>query len=262
MRLGIAYSVLAVLAVVILSGCVLGRGDTPANNVLLATPIPTFTPAPRSTQTPAPITNLSQAQAERAVLAEVRSCAGQIAEASQTQVQAEFSSSYDAIVGKWSIEVSSRDPDLSFGIWEVDDATGLVNPIDDIAGNIASSELLCIRPQVLLADGLTPPLFTDEASFTGKTSGPVIITGEDANRAVWLAVYGCFDFPPAFENFTAYEDRSDRWIVEGRGVSATGDGSTGAVTYGLWIVDVRNGEVSPYDILARNLADGQCFNAP
>ena len=63
--------ILTVIAVVMISGCTLGRQPPQGNTSSIATPIPTFTPAPRPTQTPLPVTNLSRARAAPILLAAV-----------------------------------------------------------------------------------------------------------------------------------------------------------------------------------------------
>ncbi len=161
------------------------------------------------------------------------------------------------------------------------DATGLVSPVDQVASAIdatnASDGVICARPAALLADGLTPPLFPTATPAPAPTPTPtrvptatpsptptatstaVAATGEQARLRVWVAIRSCFNTLPPLEVFTAYQDRPERWIVEGRATRDTG----AAVTYGLWFVDVATGDITPSDFLAqRAAADQACFKNP
>lgn len=99
--------ILTVIAVVMISGCTLGRQPPQGNTSSIATPIPTFTPAPRPTQTPVPVTNLSVARAEQIVLEAVRLCAEQLGDGSDAPIITSFTTMYDAKAGDWHIAAFS-----------------------------------------------------------------------------------------------------------------------------------------------------------
>ena len=239
----------------------MGSGSPPSQEVVSATPIalPTPTARPPATPTPAPVptpvTTLRQSGAEALVWSQVRTCAGQVALSNDTGVSVEFSSTYSVEDETWLVEASTEDARLSFGHWEVTDATGLVTPGDEVAGAIASGGVTCTEPRALLAGGLTPPLFPAPTA----TPAPVVATGEQARVRVWVAVRSCFDPLPPAEVFTAYQDQPDRWIVEGRAAGA----AASAIIYGLWFVDVATGAIAPSDALAQSTATNDfCFKEP
>ncbi|HEU0022129.1 MAG TPA: hypothetical protein VFR55_10735, partial [Dehalococcoidia bacterium] len=97
------------------------------------------------------------------------------------------------------------------------------------------------------------------------TPTPAVATGTQAELRVWLAVRDCFVPPPAPERFRAYQDRADRWIVEGRmepdRTNRQDEDET--IFFGLWLVDRDTGRITPHDALARRTRDNRfCFAEP
>ena len=367
--------ILTVIAAVMISGCTLGRQPPQGNTSSIATPIPTFTPAPRPTQTPVPVTNLSGARAEQIVLEAVRLCARQLGDGSDAPIITAFTTMYDAKAGDWRVDAFSGDAEFGLGSWQISDANGVITPVDEVAGKIASADFDCGRPGVFLAQGMTPPVFytpaptpgpdptstprpqteiaereaelvvwlevlscADEIAGTGQTplelgfrseydagigswvvevsaSGPgltfgtwevdgstglpiplgdvaanvgdpdlkceepnvrmdsgltppvflpdtaepILATGDDARRLVWLAVYGCFSPPPPVGAFTAYEDGANGWIVEGRVPTEDINEGSKIFTYGLWTIEARDAGPNPHDEIARDISRRNCF---
>ena len=290
---------LAIAAAVLSSGCLLGNGSSPSQEVVAATvvslPTPTARPPATPTPTPAPtpVTNLGQGGAEALVWNQVQPCASQVAQSNGAEVAVAFNSIYSVGDDNWLIEASTGDERLSFGHWNVADATGLVTPADEVAGIIDAGGIICVEPRALLAVGLTPPLFPTPTSLPTPTSNPtptptptltptptptpsatpaptftptppptptpVVATGEQARVRVWVAVRSCFLPLPPLEVFASYQDQPDRWIVEGR---AVGDASP-KIFYGLWLVDVATGAIAPSDAVAEITAtNDSCFKEP
>ncbi len=299
---GLIYPALALLAAFVSGACLLNSGSAPRQEVVSATPValPTPTARPPATSSPTPtrppVTNLGRSGAEALVWSRMHPCADQIVSSEGSGDNSGDSSgdgsggtvaftSTDSVESEtWLVEASTGDSGLSFGRWEVADATGLVTPVDQvasaIAATIASDAAICARPAALLARGLTPPLFPTSTPTPAPT--PTVVptatpnptalpptptatptavaaTGEQARLRVWVAVRSCFNTLPPVEVLTAYQDQPQRWIVEGRD---TGDeGAT--VTYGLWFVDASTGQITPSDLLAqRAAADESCFKNP
>ena len=260
-RRSAAYLFLAILTVLILDACLLDGGTEPPT-LVSATPIPTYIPLPLPTPSPTPVTNLSRARAEQLVWMQVRSCADQLGRATESRVEVALTSNYGVSEETWEVEASSQALELTLGLWEVDDASGVVTDLDEVARSIASPGILCGQPQSSLAAGLTPPVFsTAPVAPTATVDGaaPVVATAEQARLRVWVAVYDCFDPSPPSHRFTAYRSDSRGWIVEGRG----GEGAS-TVTYGLWAVDAEKGDITPYDEVAQQsiVADATCFRKP
>ena len=231
---------------------------------------------PATTPTPAP----GGAAAELQVWAQVRRCAEDIARAIPTRVEVAFKSSSAAGSGTWLVEAFSDSPDLDFGRWQVDDATGGVTPVDQVAQGIASLSLVCVRPEAFLAGRLTPPIFAAPGAASGvipaaqpgpaplaapaPTLAPLVATAEQARVRVWASVRPCFEPPPPIESFTAYQDRPRRWIVEGRARTTSGQTATltSPATYGLWVVNADTGEIIPSDDEARRTVSEGCIRVP
>ena len=278
MNLKLGFPVLAFIIAILSGGCLLDGGSAPSQEVVPATPVaPTVTARPQAT--PTPVTDLGQSGAEALIWSQVRTCAGQVALSNGAEVAVAFDSSYSVADETWLVEASTKDARLSFDLWAVADATGLVTPMDDVAAVIDSDGVICAEPRALLAVGLTPPLFPTatplptptaipvSTATPGPTStptptltpAPVVATGEQARVRVWVAVRSCFYPPPPLEAFTAYQDQLDRWIVEGRAA----EDATPAITYGLWLVDVKSGEVTSSDAVAQSTVMNQsCFMVP
>ena len=288
----LSFPVLAVMVAIFSGGCILGSGSSPSQEVVSATPValPTPTARPPATPTPTPaptpVTNLKQSGAEALVWNQVQPCASQVALSNGAGVAVAFNSIYSVEDETWLVEASTEDGKLSFGHWEVTDATGLVTPVDEVAGVIDSDGVICAAPRALLAVGLTPPLFPTPTPLPAPTAtptpipapsatpvpthtpaptstpAPVVATGEQARVRVWVAVRSCFNPLPPLEVFAAYQDQPDRWIVEGRAAGDAGDGAS-ATIYGLWFVDVATGAIAASDALAQITATNQsCFKAP
>jgi hypothetical protein len=127
--------------------------------------------------------------------------------------------------GVWLVE--GRTDDTSYGLWEVDAATGAVGARDERAQAV---EAAC-------------------------GAAPVALTAEQATVRVWVATYDCFTPPPSLDNFTATRENTSRWVVEGRGLDALNN----PVLYGLWLVYTNTGNVSPLDADARATRVLSCF---
>ena len=244
------HAVLTTLGTLLLGACSLGSGPTSAVDVP-ATPIPTPTPTLRPlptatpTPTPTPVTNLGRREAELLVFTELRSCTDEMADSSGSRVVVSFISTYEEGRQTWYVESSSTELGLSFGRWEVVDATGQVEPADAVARAIDTPGIVCGVPRASLATGLTPPAFSTRGEGEGAA------TGEQARLRVWLAIYGCFDPAPAFDSFSAYQDSPGRWVVEG---------TQETLSYGLWLVDAGTGALTPYGQTAEGIAaNTACF---
>ena len=155
---------------------------------------------------------------------------------------------------RWESEVANEDGTLSFGRWQVPDATGEVLALDKVASAIASPGITCDIPVALLATGLTPPLLLAPTPTPTIVPTPtplpqpppaLVTTAEQAQLRVWVAVFNCYDHFPELESFTAHEDNPLSWVVEGR---------SDITQYGLWMVDTLTGEISPADQLAEKAA--------
>ena len=241
----------ALLAAVVAGACTLtGGGRTPPDEVVKATPIPTFVATPRlpptdlPAPTPTPVTNLGRDEVEFLVWGRIASCAGQIAASTQTDVHASLTSTYDEDSGTWLVEASIEGLRLSLGVWEVADTAGLVTPFDQVSKTIAGPEIVCDAPEAFLAQGLTPPSLstltptpfsaTEPAPSSAPTApatatptpAPVHLAANDlqARLAVWVALRSCFDPLPSLDAFTAHRDLPQRWVVEGRGQVSTSSG--------------------------------------
>ena len=207
----------------------------------------------------------SEIQAENLVLAKITDCAGRLKRHMGTEVAPDFTTSYSSEKGEWRVEVFSKDPDLTFGTWLVDDAGGDISPQDNVAQDINNPGFNCLPPLASRARGRTPPFFAtpvpvptpslDEATpppLPTQAPVPKVGKGEDAATAVWVSVYACYGHFPQKSSFTATEHGSDRWIVEGRSADTM---------YGLWSVDRSTGEITPADKLAQQAQD-DCQSAP
>ena len=207
----------------------------------------------------------SQAQAENLILAKITDCAGRLSRLMDTEVAPDFATTYSTENGEWRVEVFSKDPDLSFGAWQVSDAGGDVSPQDNVAQDISNPGFNCLPPLARRARGRTPPFFAAPAPpptpalatatpppSPTQTPVPMVGQAEDAATAVWVSVYACYGHFPVKSSFTATEHGSDRWIVEGR---------SSDTMYGLWSVDESTGEISPVDQLAQQ-AQENCQRTP
>lgn len=122
-------------------------------------------------------------------------------------------------------------------------------------GNVPATSIATFTPtpRSLLTPGPTPT----------PSPTPVVATGEQARLRTWLAVYTCFQPSPELGSFTAYQDSPQRWIVEGRPETTTAGGETTTISYGLWLVDAYNGDIIPYDPVAKSIkANTSCFREP
>ncbi len=216
----------------------------------------TATPPPVPSSTPTPISLVARNEAETLVIQQVSSCAEQLVGMSQLQVELAFDSFYSAEEGGWVVEASSPSLGVALGTWKVSESLRLVTPLDDVAIDMSDPDITCSRPTISVISGLSPP------RFSVLKPEPDVKTGDGARRVVWLAVYNCYDSPPRYEDFAAYEDRADGWIVEGRSEISAGDNRPETITVGLWSVDAQTGKVTPNDQTAQNVAASQCFNAP
>lgn len=223
------------------------------------TPEPTATlePDPTPTPTPEPTPTSSAPNNDVALLLweRVRTCADRIARTEEKDIQIEFT-----VVGAKDDNIqrvfaSNEELGLSFGTWEVESGSRTVTPGDEVAGTIAIQADSCALPAAFLADGLTPPDFL---------SSQVVGSQEIARIKVWVTVRDCFFPVPGLEAFTAYQDRPNRWLIEGRSTSTDAQEKTTTVTYGLWIIDAGTGIILPQDAMARSVSSGQssCFSEP
>ena len=177
--------VLFLLAFVALGACnPFGGGDgptpvsirTPQPRTTTATPVPSPTATPDPTATPEPTAtptpNLGRRDVERLVWARISSCAeqlatGAIAEGAEgaqatgvaVEIQAVINPRYSPETDGWLVDASNTGPALTFGVWEVSDATGQVTPLDDVARSIVLPGVTCSVPSATLATALTPPIF-------------------------------------------------------------------------------------------------------
>ena len=216
-------------------------------------PTPTATSSP--TVTPSPTASPFSADIERAELLvwdRLRSCVNQIVVSSGKTVEIEFLTNLQQ-QGLWKVKASSLGLSMNLGSWEVDNITNQVTAIDVVSEAISSTEAICQEPEAELASGLTPPLIT----FPGETHTPLIgqVTEEQARLKVWAAVRSCYPALLSLDNFTAYVENPQRWLVVGTGE----DGAN----YGMWFVDVANGGITPHDTRARATASNIiCFIEP
>jgi len=163
---------------------------------------------------------------------------------------------------RWVVEGKSEN--THYGLWQVDSATGEITPLDQLAEEAAA---VCELPAPTL-----PPVVRRAVFF------PPVVTGEQAELRVWIAVYDCFDPRPERASFTVYVDNPQRWLVEGRGeetvevlVERVVGGTTETFTeertvtvyYGLWVVDATTAEITAWDQLARETtANEACYQTP
>lgn len=201
---------------------------------------------------------------EQLVWMRIQACAGQIALATEGRVEAELATTYRSADGMWFVAAATSAPPLALGLWQVSEADGKVTPVDEVARQVDSPGLVCELPKASIAGGNTPPVFATPAPATPVASPtPEPLTGDQARLRVWVAVRSCFNPIPPIGSFTAYRDSSGRWIVEGREETTSSQGSTALITYGLWAVDVSNGDVIPYDPIALATAGRtNCYKAP
>ena len=137
------------------------------------------------------------------------------------------------------------DPALTFGVWEVNDTTGRVTPLDDVARSIVMPGVTCSVPSATLATALTPPIFILPApSPTPEPSPPpepAVTSAEAAALRVWISVYNCYGHFPESSSFQAFQDTPTNWTVEGKST---------ITHYGLWSVDAVTEAITPIDELA------------
>ena len=133
--------------------------------------------------------------------------------------------------GLWLVE--GRTEVTSYGLWEVEAATGNVQARDERARQVEAS---C-------------------------GASPVTLTGEQAAVRVWVATYDCFGEPPPLFAFTSAQETPHRWVVEGRAsvIDIETGATIGTVLYGLWLVETDTGSITGLDAMARNLRSLECF---
>ena len=227
----------------------LSKGLTPPR---IQTPTPR---PPTPTVTSSPTASPFSADIERAELLvwdRLRSCVNQVVVSSGKTLEIEFLTNLQQ-QGLWKVKASSLGLSLNLGSWEVDNITNQVTAIDVVSEAISSTEAICEEPVAELASGLTPPLIT----FPGETPTPLSgqVAEEQARLKVWAAVRSCYATLLSLDNFTAYVENPQRWLVVGTGE----DGAN----YGMWFVDVANGGITPHDTRAKATASNSiCFIEP
>ena len=194
--------------------------------------------------------------------AKVSPCAEQIAGAGQAAaapgqpagpagsavtIQAVITSRYSPLSGAWLVDIANNEPALTFGLWEANDRTGQVIPLDDVARSIASPGIICNLPTATLATSLTPPLFRLSAPTPSSippptpTPEPAVASTEEAALLIWISVYNCYDHFPDQASFAAFQSSPRSWTVEGK---------SDITHYGLWEVNAFTGAIIPLDELA------------
>ena len=268
----------AMLAVVIFGACLFQGGSDPIPPNPTIPPRPTQPSGSGATATPVAdptlttVSNLTPEEAQRLVFQVIRPCADEISvqRGSEIELAITVEAAQD---GLFHVAANSRDKELSFGSWRVEDATGEVVPFDSVAGSVASREATCAEPVAKLAQGLTPPLFVPLTPIPTPTPTPpptptptptqiptptptpaptstpqpppAVSTAELAQRQVWVRVFNCYDHFPELGSFTAQQFGPLSWVVEGK---------SPITHYGLWLVDGVSGGISPLDQLAEQAA--------
>ena len=183
----------------------------------------------------------------------VSSCVQQVALAlEQPDFQVDVFAVYIPADGAWNVGVSSPDPDLTYGVWKVQDSNRVVTPDDSVAEIIATPGISCTAPTVTLSLGATPPQFLapTPTPIPEPTAipAPLVDSAEKASLAVWIGVYNCYSHFPEITSFQAFQAGSDAWTVEGK---------SGVTHYGLWQVDAFTEAITPLDEIALQ-AQAQC----
>ena len=185
--------------------------------------LPTPSPTPGPSPTPPLVTSVEEAALR--VWISVYNCYGHFPESSSFMAFQDTPTS-------WTVEGKSEI--THYGLWSVDAFTEAITPIDELA----------IQAQERCAT---------TATF------PAVVSGEQAQVRVWVAVYDCYPSEPDLDEiprpgsgaFTAFQESPVRWVVEGRAtvtlevevVLGVQDGTesfteerTSTVYYGLWML--------------------------
>ena len=233
-------------------GLIGGGSDTPIAGVVPTrapsvqqTPVVAATPELPPTPTPVPEPVFSSAEAENLVFGRIRSCADQVSVARGPSVEAVMDSVFDPGANQWQVTVSSRDKTLSFGTWRVDDTSGEVTPGNAIATSISLPSIICGEPVTQLSGAPTAPVILLPTPTPPVEPEALVQTPTQAALLVWVSVYNCYDHFPVLESFTANQDLSSNWVVEGKSETTQ---------YGLWRVNANTGEAVALDLLARYAA--------
>ena len=122
------------------------------------TPVPTpeATPVPSVTATPTPITNLTPAEVKLLVFQMINNCANQVSEERAAAVVVDVT-----VLGledgqRWLTEATGDEGAMTFGSWQVVDATGEVTPSNELANRIVSLVVSCADPVAVLSGGSGP----------------------------------------------------------------------------------------------------------
>ena len=188
-------------------------------------PEPVEEPEPVVKVEPEPVDLISSAD-----LASVRVWSGVYRCSQDFPSLASFTARED-VGGVWLVE--GRTAATSYGLWEVEAATGDVRPRDERARQVSAS---C-------------------------DASPVALSGEQAVVRVWVATYDCFGSPPPLSAFTAAQESPHRWVVEGRVdlVDPATGVPLGSTLFGLWLVETDTGGITGLDSTARNVRSLPCF---
>lgn len=170
---------------------------------------------------------------------------GSVAAGIAVIIQAVITTRYSPDTNAWLVDSSNTEPALTFGVWEVNDVTGRVTPLDDVARSVVMPSVTCSVPSATLATALTPPIFIMPAPpptpGPSPTPEPRVTSAEEAALRVWISVYNCYDHFPESSSFQAFQDTPKRWTVEGKST---------ITHYGLWLVDALTEAITPIDELA------------
>jgi hypothetical protein len=153
-----------------------------------------------------------------------------------------LTSDYSTEEGRWSVGVLGQGGALTFGRYQVSDATAEITPEDATAIVLMTPGVRCAEPATVLSKGPVPPQF---AMAAAPAPAPVIDSGSRAELEVWVRVYSCYSTFPELSNFVAYEQGDGKWVVEGK---------SNTTQFGLWQVDGMSGSISPMDGLALQAA--------
>ncbi|MBI4329055.1 MAG: hypothetical protein HY685_04220 [Chloroflexi bacterium] len=154
--------------------------------------------------------------------------------------------------------LQQRLPPVNFGRWQVSDTTEAVTPLDEVAKQIASPNIVCDSPIATLSTGPTPPVFLTATPVPTAAPTPTRIptlavqSAEEARLRVWRSTYDCFTPPAPLTAFSAYAERPGLWLVEGK---------QGTTFYGLWLVEADTGEIIAWDERAKATTTQTCYKA-
>ncbi len=127
---------------------------------------------------------------------------------------------------------------VEYGLWQVDPATGALQPHDVLADKIVTVlDSRCSDES--LATLYTPTPISTETPIPEST--PVVASGDQARHVVWVHLSQCLTFDAAL--LEAQRVDVD-WFVQST--------STAPEDYGVWRVNVQTGALSPHSGRAEN----------